>query len=102
MVPRPTLCACGEVRCAGQRYCKTCHAAYMRRWRKTHRLVGEARRKMNCRSYAGVYQRRGHLKSQPCIFCCEPAEKHHPDYSRPLLVIWMCRTHHLWFERTFC
>ena len=53
---------------------------------------------MNCRAYANVYQRRGRLKPQPCIFCGTRAEKHHPDYSRPLLVVWVCRDHHLELE----
>ena len=64
----------------------------MRRWRPTHRLAGEARRRANCRSYANVYQRRGKLRAQPCRRCGSPnAEKRHLDWNRPLLVEWLCR-----------
>lgn len=50
---------------------------------------------MNARSYAKVYLRRGKLKQEPCKVCGQKAEKHHPDYSKPLEVEWLCRRHHL-------
>jgi hypothetical protein len=38
----------------------------------------------------------GKLKKHPCLICGEvEVEGHHPDYSRPLDVVWMCKTHHL-------
>ena len=36
----------------------------------------------------------GRLKKLPCLICGEKAEAHHPDYSRPLDVIWLCIKHH--------
>lgn len=40
--------------------------------------------------------RRGDLQRHPCIKCGhDVAEAHHEDYSRPLDVVWLCRTHHL-------
>lgn len=38
--------------------------------------------------------RRGDLKKQPCCVCGSDAEAHHPDYDRPLDVVWLCRPHH--------
>lgn len=36
----------------------------------------------------------GKLKKEPC-FCGElKVDGHHPDYSKPLEVIWLCRLHH--------
>ncbi len=32
---------------------------------------------------------------QPCWECGKKAEAHHPDYSRPLDVVWLCKKHHL-------
>src|SRR5690349_10806365 len=34
--------------------------------------------------------RRGEIKPQPCWVCGGAAEAHHPDYSRPLDVAWLC------------
>ncbi len=92
----PTCCRCSNPRASNAKYCLACKAAYMRRWRKTHPLRPDQRLKMNCRCYANVYQRRGVLVPQPCEDCqSEKAQKHHPDYSRPLLVVWLCRPCHL-------
>ncbi len=58
--------------------------------------VSEIRRRMNARSYANVYRRRGLLKPQPCEAgdCAAPVQMHHEDYSKPLQVRWFCRAHH--------
>lgn len=80
-------------------YCLPCHAENMRDWRKAHpyqtRSVTE-RFKSTVRAIANVYQRRGKIIKCPCYFCGDQvAEKHHPDYSQPLLVVWLCRPCHL-------
>jgi hypothetical protein len=67
----------------------------MRTLRKGRQLTPEQRRKDSARSYAGVYKRRGHLPPQPCACGNHDVEMHHPDYSKPLLVVWMCRDCHL-------
>lgn len=39
--------------------------------------------------------RDGRLTPWPCEVCgTEEAEGHHPDYSRPLMVVWLCPPHH--------
>jgi hypothetical protein len=38
--------------------------------------------------------RNGVLKRQPCWVCGEKAVAHHPDYSAPLDVVWLCQPHH--------
>jgi hypothetical protein len=39
--------------------------------------------------------RDGRVTKQPCFMCgCEEVEAHHPDYSRPLDVVWLCIPHH--------
>lgn len=37
----------------------------------------------------------GRLIKLPCVVCGEvESEGHHEDYSKPLEVIWLCKTHH--------
>lgn len=37
----------------------------------------------------------GKLVKLPCEVCGESkVEAHHPDYSRPLMVVWLCKQHH--------
>jgi hypothetical protein len=45
---------------------------------------------------ARTYWLRGKLRQKPCRYCGESnTERHHPDYARPLYVIWLCRPCHL-------
>ena len=37
---------------------------------------------------------KGLIQPMPCLCCGEKAEAHHPDYSRPLDVVWLCPSHH--------
>lgn len=94
--PQRVCPRCGAAHSRSQSYCASCHAAYMRRWRPSHPLTAEQRVKMNARSYANVYQRRGRIRPKPCQQCgALKAQKHHPDYTRPLHVVWLCRACHL-------
>lgn len=34
------------------------------------------------------------IEKQPCFICGGKAEAHHPDYDRPLDVVWLCSAHH--------
>lgn len=36
----------------------------------------------------------GRLVPLPCWVCGAQAHAHHPDYSHPLDVVWLCPTHH--------
>ncbi len=39
--------------------------------------------------------RRGLISRQPCEECGDPqTDAHHPDYTRPAHVQWLCRKHH--------
>lgn len=38
----------------------------------------------------------GHITKLTCFKCkTTKTEAHHPDHSKPLDVIWTCKTHHL-------
>lgn len=90
-----TFCACGNIARGGQRTCPECHNASMRKHRREHKLTGLAAYKANVRSYANTHKNRGRLTVEVCMLCSELAEMHHPDYDQPLLVLWLCREHHL-------
>ena len=46
--------------------------------------------------------RRGLLKKTPCLVCgVENVEGHHPDYSRPMDVVWLCTPHHKEVHKIF-
>lgn len=80
-----------------QRYCKKCHAGYMRETRPKHKDLPEAqRKKANARAYANTYLKRGLIQRQPCSKCgADNAEKHHDNYDKPLEIKWLCRSCHL-------
>lgn len=50
--------------------------------------------KNKARVAVGNAIRDGKLTKQPCFECGAPAEAHHPDYSQPLDVVWLCPKHH--------
>jgi len=81
-------------------YCKSCINLLNRKWRKTHPQTEEQRRKDIARSYAGEYLRRGYIKKKPCKKCeSNKSQMHHPDYCKPIKIIWFCRKHHLEFHK---
>src|SRR5215475_13126734 len=95
-----TYCKCGKPSSKSHRYCPGCKAAYEREWRKTHPLTRMQRRKLNARSYAHVYLKRGKIVKEPCRICGSvDSEMHHPNYRKPTLVHWYCRPCHLAFHK---
>lgn len=47
------------------------------------------------RAIVGKAIRSGQLQRQPCALCgATRTEAHHPDYSKPLEVVWVCRPCH--------
>lgn len=83
-----------------QSKCKKCHAAYIREWRKTHPLEGEALKKARTRAHSRMCVVRGMIEQKPCEVCGEEkSERHHPDYSQPKLIVFLCRPCHLELHR---
>jgi len=67
------------------------HSAAARRWAANNTVQRKAQIKL------GNAVRDGKVTPWPgCAVpsCCEAPEAHHPDYSRPLDVVWLCPKHH--------
>lgn len=47
------------------------------------------------RRMVGIRVRHGTIQKQPCHCGATKVEAHHPDYSKPLEVEWLCRKHHV-------
>jgi len=61
----------------------------VRLWRKRNP------QKVKAHSKVFIELRAGRLKKLPC-FCGEvKSEAHHPDYTKPLMVEWLCKKHHV-------
>lgn len=44
--------------------------------------------------------KQGFIKRKPCIICGDKlAYAHHPDYRRPLRVVFLCPYHHNWHHK---
>lgn len=99
-VPRATGCCakCSGVRTRpGQRYCGSCHAAYMREWRKDKAVSPAQIERGKVRSIATQFVKRAGIKPLPCVQCSSTVkvEKHHPNYKLPLHFLWLCRACHV-------
>lgn len=51
------------------------------------------REKHNARGRLATAIRKGVVKPESC-WCGKPGQAHHPDYSKPLEVVWLCTEHH--------
>jgi hypothetical protein len=79
----------------GQRWCQLCHNAYVREHRPKHsELSEEERAKAVTRAYTNTLIARGAIQRQPCACGSLRAEAHHPDYTNPRLIVWLCRRCH--------
>ena len=84
--------------------CKDCQVVYNRKWRKsnsekltTYSRTYRAKYPQKLRANATIQTnvKRGKIDRKPCEVCgSEKADAHHDDYSRPMDVRWLCRTHH--------
>lgn len=109
--PRPTKACkkCGSWEKNKARNCRPCSNAHARRWRKKRgkrtanpevrkRYQQNNRDKVTARRAVLIAIRKGTLKPWPvCQVCWEPrpVEAHHPDYSKKIDVIWLCRACHI-------
>lgn len=92
--------------------CTPCNTEKCRKYRKTEigrkkqneavkRSVKKHFHKQQARIKLNQAIKKGIIKRGDCIVCGQPnAHGHHEDYSKPLDVMWFCRTHHIKYEKT--
>lgn len=65
-------------------------------YQKRYRSNPENKHLMKIRKVASEACADGELKKMPCSICGnEKSEMHHPNYSKPFEVEWLCRKHHM-------
>ena len=67
---------------------KKSHNAAAKRWNEKYAYRKAAT------VYVAKALNNGTLKRQPCWVCGKKAQAHHPDYSTPIDVVWLCPKHH--------
>src|SRR5687768_1066498 len=78
---------------------KSYFAEYQRQWRL--RNAEQWQEKHAARRALNAAVANGSIQRKPCKDCGHtPAQGHHSDYSKPLAVVWLCKTHHLRLHRT--
>lgn len=83
------------------RYCKPCHNEYMREWRKTHDPSERTKMQAKATNRLHVQMKAYGLEPSPCELCgaTENIEGHHEDYDLPMVVRWLCHSHHVQVTR---
>jgi hypothetical protein len=84
--------------------------AYVREWEEKHPGITVKYVKQHCERHPDRAKarravreaiRKGTLTRNPCEVCNSiKAESHHPDYSKPLEVRWLCKFHHIHLEES--
>jgi hypothetical protein len=68
---------------------RTDHTKHQTYWKLKNQLAYKAHRAVRTAVNNGL------IVKTLCVICGGKSEAHHPDYSRPLDVVWLCRPHHL-------
>jgi len=78
---------------------------YMRKWAEENKDKIRANRKKwatrhATRKITKEAIKSGKLIKKPCEVCQNPrVEAHHPDYTKPFLIVWLCKKHHTLLRR---
>ena len=86
--------------------CRPCNTKKCQKYRHTkngkkrvyaavYKSIKKLRHKHRARNTLNRAVARGQIQKKPCRICKnEKSEAHHPDYNKPLDVVWFCRPHH--------
>lgn len=68
------------------------------KWRSKYKQKAHAQNKITYALKSGKIKRPYYCSN--CEIKCKP-ESHHPDYTKPLYVVWLCRKCHLWKHKNY-
>lgn len=73
------------------------NAEYYRKYRRVFIKFPDQIPKIKARKLLLNAVKSGKITKQDCAIpdCTSETEAHHPDYSKPLEVIWLCKKHHM-------
>ena len=89
--------------------CRVCFGVYQKEWKVKNRdkqngyckkWIIKNRKKFNAHMALNRAVKSGKVKKKFCEKCNKKAQAHHPDYNKPLSVIWLCPFHHKEIHRT--
>jgi len=90
-----------EYREKNRRKLRTYNREYNRLWRKKNGYYNEEKWKkvhkiaVNAEKVIQELIRKGRVKRLPCAICGEKnTVAHHPDYAKPVEVVFLCYSHH--------
>ncbi len=69
--------------------CRECYNKFFNTYRKNF-----SKEAVNARSLIARKIKQGIIKPEKCFLCGKNAQAHHPDYSKPLQIAWLCPSHH--------
>lgn len=77
--------------------CKLLHTPSKNKNHAQHQAAWKEKNKEKLQAHSKLWNalKSGEVKKTECVICGDAkSEGHHPDYSMPLDVVWLCRTHH--------
>lgn len=75
------------------RHKHVCRECYNKQY-KEYQSKPENQIKINAEHEFRSYVIKGFIEQENCQICGKKAQSHHPDYTKPLQVIWLCPSHH--------
>ena len=86
----------GRIRCADREYQRKRRKLNPVAKAEMNKVYREANpQKIKAHQILNSHLKSGRIAKCPCEICnIVPAQAHHPDYSRPLDVRWLCPSHH--------
>ena len=74
--------------------CIDCNAEYQRSLHRKRDFSNYDQKKIKVRVMTRKQIKKGFITPRPCEICGAKGQVHHPDYSKPFDIVWLCVKHH--------